>query len=135
MSVFEAGTAEDVAFVVCTAMHRANVAVVLSGGGAATIYAPEAKQTDDLDFVLPFMLSSPKLATIDDLGFYETGSRGVYAHPETSFTIEFLLGPLAVLDEIITKWDIFQRGDQRLNIISPTDCVRDRLSPPSPGRT
>ena len=128
MSVFGAGSAEDVAFVVCTAMHQANVTVVLSGGGAATIYAPKAQQTDDLDLVLPFMFSSPKLATIYDLGFKETRSRGIYAHPETTFTIEFLEGPLAVLDEVITRWDTHRRGDQILNILSPTDCVRDRLS-------
>ena len=36
---------EDVAFIVCSAMERAGVTVVLGGGGAATFYAPAAYRT------------------------------------------------------------------------------------------
>ena len=42
----------EVAFAVCTALARAGVTAVLSGGGAATFYAPEAIQSYDLDFIL-----------------------------------------------------------------------------------
>lgn len=34
----------DVAFEVCTALDRVGVTAVLSGGGAATLYAPHAIQ-------------------------------------------------------------------------------------------
>lgn len=128
MSRFGAGTAEDVALVVCTAMHDAGVTVVLSGGGAAEVYAPEAKQTDDLDLILPFMFSSPKLETLAGIGFAPTRTGGTYAHSETRYTLEFIEGPLAVGDEAIFEWETRRRGGQILNILSATDCVRDRLS-------
>ena len=32
----------DVAFAVCTALHEAGYTVILTGGSAATFYAPEA---------------------------------------------------------------------------------------------
>lgn len=42
----------DVAFAVCTALHRAGYTSVLTGGSAATFYAPTAYQSKDLDFVI-----------------------------------------------------------------------------------
>ena len=109
-------------------MDRAGVVVVLSGGGAATFYAPEAYQTKDLDFVLPFVFRSPSEHTILDLGFEATRTRGTYARPGTPFTLEFIDGPLAVGDEMIAVWYTHRQDDRVLYVISPTDCVRDRLA-------
>ena len=81
-------------------MHRADVTAVLSGGGAATLYAPKAHQTRDLDFILHSAVSMPEAKPVFDLGFSETKSRGVYAHPDLYFTVEFLPGPLAVGDAV-----------------------------------
>jgi hypothetical protein len=44
----------DVAFAVCTALDRDGITAVLTGGSAATFYAPEAYQSEDADFVLSF---------------------------------------------------------------------------------
>ena len=42
---------EQLAALVCTALGRHGVDVVLSGGGAAAIYAPNAYESMDLDFI------------------------------------------------------------------------------------
>ena len=31
-------------------------------------------------------------------------------------------------EDAVTKWDTLREGDLRLHILSPTDCVRDRLA-------
>lgn len=128
MSILRSDSLEDVAFKVCTAMHRQGSTIVLSGGGAATVYAPEAYQSRDLDFVLPFSVTDPRADGLFDLGFHPTASSGVYAHPDSEFTVEFLEGPLAVGGDVITAWETKRRGDLLLHMISPTDCVRDRLA-------
>jgi hypothetical protein len=120
---------EDVAFVVCTALSKAGITAVRSGGGAAAIYAPEAKQTDDLDFILDFKIGDQRpnseiLLALD----FELIGRGMYRHPLIPFTLDFPDGPLAVGDEVITSWNSLRQEGLILHIVSPTNCVRDRLA-------
>ena len=121
----------DVAFTVCTAMDRTGVRAVLTGGSAATVYAPEAYQSDDLDFVITFgSVAADKKAreALDVLGFVEKPrGGGVFFHPQSMYSLEFPPGPLAVGGDFIFDYDTMQRGDQVLHIISPTDSVRNRL--------
>lgn len=120
-------TLREMAFIVCTALHQAGETVVLSGGGSATVYAPEAYQSRDLDFIFAFWSSFgvPKKPLLD-LDFIEKDS--AYHHPESIFTVEFPRGPLAIGDEEITSWNTLEEGDLILHILTPTDCVRDRLA-------
>ena len=118
---------------VCTQLDRAGTTAVLSGGGAATIYAPEVYQSRDLDFILGFWSSlGASAAPLFELGFELTGS--TYCHPATLFTVEFPKGPLSIGEEEVTAWHTLRRlddvdgGEMILHILSPTDCVRDRLA-------
>ena len=127
MTIGQTTTLRELAFAVGTALAKANISAVLSGGGAATVYAPEVNQSRDLDFIMNFWSSlgvSDKPVT--DLGFEL--KNGSYVHPDTVFTLEFPPGPLAIGNEIITDWVTLHEGDQELQILNPTDCVRDRLS-------
>jgi len=124
----------ELAFIVGTALNRANITAVLSGGGAATVYAPEANQSHDLDFILEFWSSlGSSNRCILDLGFSERN--GLYRHPNTKFTLEFPPGPLNVGEEVIRAWSTLRENEMVLNILSPTDCVRDRLLPFLSGTT
>jgi hypothetical protein len=44
----------DVAFAVCTALEHGGIRAVLTGGSAATYWAPDVYQSRDADFVLNF---------------------------------------------------------------------------------
>jgi hypothetical protein len=59
---------EDLAARVCTALRRHGVRVVLSGGGAASIYAPNPYESMDLDFI-PIGLPRRVDAAMLELGF------------------------------------------------------------------
>lgn len=120
-------TLRDLAFIVCSALHANGTTAILSGGGAATVYAPEAYQSRDLDFIFEFWSAfEPSAQPLLDLGFTRNGQS--YHHPETHLTVEFPTGPLAIGKEQITVWDTMCDGDRLLHILSPTDCVRDRLA-------
>jgi hypothetical protein len=117
---------EEVAFVVCTALDNAGVTAVLTGGSAATIYAPEAYQSRDLDFVLDWLGGDGGGIALASLG-YEV-HQGSYRHLQNPYTIDFPRGPLAVGNEEIEAWKTLRKGELLLHIISPADSVRDRLA-------
>ncbi len=52
----------------------------------------------------------------------------MFVHPDTSYTIDFPRGPLAVGGDYIHETATLKKGDMTLRILSPADCVRDRLA-------
>jgi hypothetical protein len=117
----------EVAFVVCTAFDRIGVTAILTGGSAATVYAPEAHQSRDLDFILSFR--SPDAGpdrVLADLGYREDG--GVYVHTANPLTLDFPKGPLAVGGDLVDSWATLEEVGRVLHLLHPTDCCRDRLA-------
>ncbi|HVR47324.1 MAG TPA: hypothetical protein VMT95_11915 [Candidatus Binatia bacterium] len=125
--ITEASSLTDVCFAICTALQRAGTIAVLTGGSAATYYAPEAYQSGDADFVITFQ-SDPAGAgaAVRSLGYRDMG--GTYRHDRNVFTLEFPPGPLAVGDDLIRSYETVTRGQEILYVLSRTDCVRDRLA-------
>lgn len=120
-----ASSLTDVAFAVCTALDGKGFRAVLTGGSAATHYAPEAYQSGDLDFVLALRGSDGE-AALTALGFVKNAD--FYRHPRSHFLLEFPPGPLAVGEDLIKSWNTVRRGEELLHVLTPTDCCRDRLA-------
>lgn len=118
-------TLVDVAFAVSTALTEAGVNAVLTGGSAATFYAPHAYQSDDLDFVIT-LWGDGGTEALGTLGYTET--RGFYRHCVSPYPVEFPKGPLMIGDDYVDTWATHHRGNESLNVLSPTDCCRDRLA-------
>jgi hypothetical protein len=117
----------EVAFVVCTALDKNGTEAVLTGGSAATVYAPRAYQSRDIDFIVTF--SGPEAApgeVLAALGYRRAADH--YEHAENELILEFPKGPLAVGRELIRKWNTLRAQRMLLHIITPTDSVRDRLA-------
>lgn len=128
MNRFNDGTLIDVAFAVSTVLTENGVKAVLSGGGAASVYAPKAHTSDDLDFILTFSNGSRGKEALETIGFTQSTSRGIFVSNETPLTVELLPGPAAIGDEVITDFNTMRRDDQTLVILTATDCIRDRLA-------
>lgn len=87
----------EVAFAVGTVLERAGIEAVLCGGSAATFYAPEAYQSEDLDFVLELGTDGSSVrAALASLGY--RFNNGLFVHADSHFTVEFPPGPLAIGD-------------------------------------
>jgi hypothetical protein len=118
----------DVAFAVGTALDRIGVVAVLTGGSAASFYAPSAYMSRDADFILQFVPDGPDriLDTMATLGFRATPSR-IFEHPAVQYTVEFPRGPLAIGRDLVRTWSTYLRPEGLLHVLTPTDCVRDRF--------
>jgi hypothetical protein len=107
--------------------HRRNISVVLSGGSCVSIYSRDKYVSMDLDFVnVGFAKRNLIKAAMESLGFREENR--CFRHPDTPILIEFPPGPLGIGDEPVKQIVEMDTGVGVLRIISPTDCVKDRLS-------
>jgi hypothetical protein len=117
---------EFAGFVSAEFRHR-KINVVLSGGSCVSIYSREKYVSMDLDFVnAGFTKRALIRATMESLGFHEENR--YFRHPDSDYLVEFPPGPLGVGDEPVKQIDEIMTDTGVLRIISPTDCVKDRLS-------
>lgn len=127
MTISNHSTLTDVCFAVSEALAARGISAVLTGGSAATVYAPDVYTSYDADFITDESLAdiAEALALI---GFQRHGKSRLFIHPDTKYTIDFPKGPLAVAGDYITETATLTRGSVHLRILSRTDCIRDRLS-------
>jgi hypothetical protein len=122
-----ASTLREVAFAVCTALDGAGVTAVLTGAGAAVIFAPGVCQTDNLDFVV----AAPPDGTSGDealrgLGFRREGT--AFRHEESGLTLGFPAGPLVAGGDLVRRWKTLRESGHLLHVLAPADCCIDRLA-------
>ncbi len=117
----------DIAFQVSDRLHRMSIEAILTGGACVAIYTSQKYQSYDLDFVLrTHQPPGPIRAAMESLGFRLEAGR--FAHPESDYFVEILPPPPSVGEEPIRKCVIRRRGRLRLEMLTPTDCVKDRLA-------
>lgn len=116
----------ELAAYVHDALRAEGIQVVLSGGSAVSFYSSDKYVSKDLDLInTSFSRRSKIKAVMNELGFHEQGR--YFIHPETTFFIEFPDGPLSVGEEPVKEISEFQLSTGTLRVLSPTDCVKDRL--------
>lgn len=117
----------DLAALICDACRKNDIDVVLSGGACVSIYTKNAYESFDLDFVLLSHIGRKKVGhLLEKLGFRKDGRH--FRHPDTPYIVEFLSPPLSVGEEPVREIREIRRGKTILRLLSPTDCVKDRLA-------
>ncbi|MBI5706104.1 MAG: hypothetical protein HZC36_03835 [Armatimonadetes bacterium] len=118
---------EAVAFKVCTALDRRGITAVLCGGSAASIYAPEAYMSSDVDFIASFWgKEDVREEVLQELGYVSSGR--IFVCDGQLVTLDFPNDELLIGDELLTDFKTIARDGLTLNVLTPFDCVRDRLS-------
>jgi len=107
-------------------LREKGIEVVLSGGAAVSFYSKDQYVSKDVDLVCVFFPKRTKIiGLMAGKGFHEEGL--YFKHPDTQFIVEFPTGPLAVGEEPVNQINQYSLSTGDLRIISPTDCVKDRL--------
>ncbi len=118
---------EELAAFVCQALADAGIQVTLSGGACVAIWSGGAYESVDLDFIEEGIVGRREIRRVHGkLGFEER--QRFFAHPDTDLVVEFPSGPLAVGDEPVGEVVERRLPTGVLRLLSPTDCVKDRLS-------
>ena len=117
----------EVAAYVYTHLAKKGIKVVLSGGAAVAFYSHNKYVSKDLDFVNMFFAKREKIRnTMAEIGFKELDRH--FKHPDSDFFVEFPPGPLSLGNEPVRDISTIQLPTGELRLLSPTDCVKDRLA-------
>lgn len=120
-------TQAEVGAYVQSHLYHKGIDVVLSGGAVVAIYTSGKYVSNDLDLVNRY---SARRSTIrkamEEIGFREVARH--FEHTDTKFLVEFPPGPLSMGEDFDIDIDQHELETGILRIISPTDCVKDRLA-------
>jgi len=112
---------------ICTFLMDNGIKCILTGGACVSIYTSNKYLSFDLDFIEE---SATNRKTIKDLlakiSFSEKDR--YFENKETKFIIEFPSGPLSAGSEPINTYNELQFDTGKLFLLTPTDCVKDRLA-------
>jgi hypothetical protein len=118
---------KNLAIYISDYLRKSGIDTVLSGGACVTIYTDNKYLSYDLDFVLQVYIDRKKIKTVmEKIEFQEEGRS--FKHKDTQYYIEFLSPPLSVGEEPAKVISSIEEGNKVLRLLSPTDCVKDRLA-------
>jgi len=117
---------EELGAIVCQRLKNEGVDAFLSGGAVVSIYTNNKYESFDLDFISFGSRKKIKLVMID-LGFIQDVSR-LYIHPQSKYFVEFPGNSTEIGDEKITEFSEKIVKGNILILLTPTDCVKDRLA-------
>jgi len=117
----------ELAAFVCAHLRNHGIAAALSGDACVAIYTDNRYQSFDLDFIENIPTSRKRIKQVlVEIGFVEKDR--YFVHPDTDFFVDFPAGPLAVGSEPVREIQEMAFPTGRLALLSPTDCVKDRLA-------
>lgn len=125
-SISPSTTIAQLGAMICEALKKSGIDVFLSGGAVVSIYTNNKYESYDLDFVSLEDRSKIK-KVMETLGFYQDKSR-LYHHPHTLYLVEFPGSAMQIGEENITTFENYKTTEGILKMLTPTDCVKDRLA-------
>ncbi len=109
-------------------LKKKGIDTILVGGAVVSIYSKGAYHSGDLDFVRTSIHARGIEDAMEEIGFKKHGRH--YLHPECKHLfVEFPGGPPLGIgeDNTIVPDEVEVKGTV-IKILSPTDCVKDRLA-------
>lgn len=116
---------KQLACLVHETLKENGINAVLVGGACVSIYSENRYQSSDLDFAT-YEEMKPIEKALSKLGFRRTGRQ--FSHPDCEYLIDFVNPPISVGHEAIHEFSTLKTPTGTLLLLSPTDCVKDRLA-------
>ncbi len=126
MAITRRSTIREVAAQVSQALTDAGITAVLTGGGAVSIYSANKYRSYDIDFVSA--AARKDLAAVMGTMGFKPGAGRHFEHPASPLVVEFVAWPPTLGDEIVQRWARIRTPAGTLQILTPTQCIKDRLA-------
>ncbi len=126
MKISKKTTIGELGAIVCEGLKKAGIDCFLSGGAVVSIYTNNKYESFDLDFVSLGDRSKIKGLMLE-LGFTQDKSR-LFLHPNTIYLVEFPGSAIQIGESLVTEFNNIKLKTGTLRLLTPTDCVKDRLA-------
>jgi hypothetical protein len=125
---FKTCTEEELWKFVASDLSGKGIDTILVGGAVVSIYSEGLYKSGDQDFVLGSMFTKGLPKAMEEIGFVRHGRH--YRHPDCDHLIVEFPGsiPLGIGEDYSIKPDEHKVDGKIIKILSPTDCVKDRLA-------
>ncbi len=117
---------KDPACLIYETLKSSGIDAVLVGGACVSIYSKNRYQSYDLDFV-SYEELKPIEKSLKKLGFKRAGR--CFSHTKCPYLIDFVNPPIAIGQEPINRFELLSTRAGSLQLLTPTDSVKDRLAP------
>lgn len=126
--VWENAKEEEVWKYVAWHLSEAGIEAVLVGGAVVAIYSEGLYRSGDLDMIPDEFQRDRIWGVLEKIGFEKTQGR-YYGHPRCQHLfVEFPRGPVELGEQFPIEPAEELVAGRMLKILSPTDCVKDRLA-------
>ncbi|MCL2389379.1 MAG: hypothetical protein FWC85_03240 [Elusimicrobia bacterium] len=115
----------DTASFVCGFLQENKIEVVLVGGACVSIYTDNKYLSNDFDLVCDTTLKEIEPVLLK-IGYKRKGR--LFVNENSDFVVDFVPPPVMVGQEHITRKETIKTKFGKLNLLTPTDCLKDRLA-------
>jgi len=121
-------TEEELWHYVSAHLAKEGIETILVGGAVVSIYSKGVYRSGDLDLVLGSMFVKNLDQAMQKIGFKKKGRH--FEHPECKHLFVEFPGspPLGIGSDYTIKPNELTVEHQIIKILSPTDCIKDRLA-------
>jgi hypothetical protein len=117
---------KKLAAIISEHLQKNGIEAVLVGGACASIYSDNKYTSYDIDLITDSPIKKI-IPVLEQLGFKNKGSR-LFENPQCKFLIDFPAPPISIGDEPLLKFNYLNTRFGRICLLTPTDCVKDRLA-------
>ena len=117
---------KELAAIVSEQLRTGGVEVLLVGGSCVSLYTENRYLSYDLDFITHSSLREIE-PLLGKIGFHRKSTRH-FSRDDCPYFVEFVAPPAALGKEPVREKAILQTKSGRVAMLTPTDCVKDRLA-------
>ena len=117
----------QVAAIISSYMDEQGYEPVLTGRSCAAIYAGSSIHPKTLDFVVRDFTIDEVAETMAGVGFLGSGHR-TFSNKYCPYEVLLSTHPVVVGDDVVSDVKVMRTAKGPLKLLTPTDCVRQRLS-------
>jgi len=117
---------KEFAAIISSHLKKNDIEVVLVGGACVSIYSNNKYLSHDIDLITDTPIREVS-QVLKDLDFVNIGSR-LFENPKCRFIIDFPAPPVSIGDTPIRKFNSLKTRLGTIQLLTPTDCVKDRLA-------
>lgn len=127
MSIFNGLSFREVAAVIAAKLAENGHEAVLTGKSCAAFYCGNASDINSIEFAIRRFEPESVFKVMSAMGFYPRDDH-TFASKKIAYEVVLFPMPIAIGDDVANEVGVVRTKKGPLKVLTPTDCLRQRLS-------